>query len=356
MATTQPDELNRILQSAADRRASDVHLLPGEPVCYRVGVAGEIERADGPPLSANEIARLADAVIGKHRLAADLAETGRSFASVSLTGTVHGKLVAATAGGVLTIAIRMLMDHVPSVETVRLPPAVVAMADAPNGLVLFCGPSGSGKNTSAVSLVDHVNATKSRFVCTVEDPIGYPLIPKRSIVRQGEVGVDFPDRATGIAVTLRLDPDVIYVDQLQTLTDITTLVTAAQTGHLAVSVMHAHSPVEAVRTLVDVQPADGRPLFRRRLAEVLRVVVSQVLLPWAGGKGRVAAYGVMPVDDEMRRAIADGRDVLQRRMPMPDGYVTLTRAIERLRDDGSISDETARRAIEDRRALGPIEE
>src|SRR5687767_6774790 len=102
MSATQPEELNRILQSAADRRASDVHLLPGEPACYRVGVAGEIERADGPPLSADEIARLATEVIGKHRLAADLAEAGRSFASVSLPGTVHGKLVAATAGGVLT--------------------------------------------------------------------------------------------------------------------------------------------------------------------------------------------------------------------------------------------------------------
>jgi twitching motility protein PilT len=193
-------------------------------------------------------------------------------------------------------------------------------------------------------------------VCTVEDPIAYPLIPKRSIVRQGEVGVDFPDRATGVAVTLRLDPDVIYVDQLQTLADITTLVTAAQTGHLAVSVMHAHAPAEAVRTLVEVQPPDQRPLFRRRLAEVLRVAVSQVLLPWGHGKGRIAAYGVMPVDDEMRRAIAEGGNPLRRHTPMPEGYVTLTRAIELLRDDGSISDETARRAIDDRSALGPIEE
>ena len=343
MAIQQTPELERALQAAADRKATDLFLLPDEPVSFRV--KDRIVRSEGDPLSEADVRAIAAAAVGDDRLAT-LSDAGVIVTSCALAGVIDGQMSIASARGQITIVVLLITVKTLPVEAIALPPAVLRALEAPGGLAIFTGRIGSGKTTTMLSVLDHINATSEKHICTVEDPIEIRLTPKRSLVTQREVGLDVPDFVTGIATSLRQDANVIMVGELRSHDVVQACVTAAAVGRMIITQLHATTPEKALQRLYDVQPADQLEAFRRRLSESLRVICAQVLLPHAAQDVRVPAYGVLIRDAEMRAAIAAGRDVALRQCPLPEGSLDISDDIERLRREGIVTDAAARAALD----------
>ena len=343
MAVEQTPELERYLQDAADRGASDLFLLPDEPPTFRV--AGCIERGEGDSLSADDVQAIAVAALGEERLSKIGGTVGVVTTSCGLPGVVGGRLSVARAFSGYTVVVSILPSRIADLTTTAVPDAMVQACLCSSGLVIFAGLVGSGKTTAAYSVLDHINATKACHICTVEEPISLRIEPKRAIVQQREVGVDVPDCPLGIGAALRQDLDVLFVGEMKSLNDIAACINTADIGHMVITHVHAAAPEAAIQRVVDCLPDDGKPLFLRSFCRALRGVSAQRLLPKASGKGRVAAYGVLIPDDEMRRAVLDGRHILDRTSPLPEGCQTMAEDIERLRREGAITEETARQTL-----------
>lgn len=340
MAIKQTPELERGLQLAADRGASDLYLIPGEPVCLRIG--SSIVRSDSEPLTAEDVRRVATAAVGADQFARLGSQTGRLITSCDLPGVAAGRMCIASARGEPTIVVRILPTHLSSVQELDVPDAVVRAADSPSGLLLFSGAAGSGKTTTMYGVLDWWNANHDGHICTVEDPIGHVLPSKRSIVQQREVNIDVPDLLSGLAAAMRQDPDVVMAGELSTAEEVQACLALIETGHLLFTQVHADLPTRAIERLLEIQPMENLAVFRQRIARVLRCVTCQMLLPRATGKGMVAAYSVLIPDDVMRNQIAQGQPVWPRKQALPEGCLTFHAHIETLRIAGQITAKVAK--------------
>jgi len=343
MAIQLTPELERIIQDAVDRQASDVFLIPGEPVSLRR--RGCIERTDADPLTAEEVRAIAAAAVGQETVDKLGTTLGEARTSCFLPGVINGRLTVAKAAGDCTLVMSLAYPIILDIGRTGAPEALLEAVQAPSGLVVVAGVMGSGKSTTAVSLVDHINATRPVHICTVEDPVIAYLTPKQALIQQREVGTDVPDTVAGIRAALRQDLDVLYLCELKSVEEVQGALTAADTGHLVLAVAHGRSPEDVIQRFIDVAPPDMKRAFCRTLARTLRVVSVQCLLPKASGKGRVAAYGVLAPDDETRRAITEGADLANRGTPLPEGSFTLADGIRRLRDEGKVTAEAADAAL-----------
>jgi twitching motility protein PilT len=187
-----------------------------------------------------------------------------------------------------------------------LPEQVGALASAPHGLVLFTGPTGSGKSTTQASIIDAINRNLALHVITIEDPIEYLHEHKRSVIEQREVGVDTPSFAHALRSTLREDPDVVLVGEMRDLESIAIALTVAETGHLVLGTLHTNDAAQAVHRMVDVFPAEQQQQIRVQLGSTLLTIVHQELLPRIGG-GRVAAFEVLVATPAVRNLIRDNK-------------------------------------------------
>ncbi len=340
MSTQVPAELEKAMREAANRHASDLFMIPGEPLTFRVG--GEVVRGNGEVLSAEMVRGIAEAMVGRDRLARMATERGQIVVGCDC-GDLRGRMGISMSRGQHTVVVGMLPGRIMTPAELCLPEEVVEAAMAPNGLIVFSGPVGSGKTTSAFAILEHINANRAMHLCTVEDPINYILRPKRAIVQQREVGVDVPDTASGMIAATAQDLDVLFVAELRTPAEVLACVTAAQMGHLVITQVHAATPEEALQRLIGSQAVEEQAGFRRNLANVLRCVEAQVLLPGAGGRGKVAAYGVLVLDGEVRRRIAEGQPLVAGKMP--HGCRDLAEDIRRLMREGQVETGAGEAAI-----------
>ena len=190
-------------------------------------------------------------------------------------------------------------------------------------------------------LLDHINANLPVRIVTIQDPVDIRLQPKQAVITQQSIDSDTPSYTAAFRAVLRQDPDVFFVGEVRDLPTLEACITAAHTGHLVITQIHAASPEDVIQRMIDVQPEELRPTFRRRLASQLLAVSVQKLLPHAQKPGAVAAFGLLIVDKEMRRAIADSKDITDRTSPLPDGCQTLADDIRQLQAEGLITDQTA---------------
>ena len=327
MAKTIDPQLENLLSQAVTLKASDLHLVAGEPPIFRV--KGALQRADQDPLTAEDIASMVQTVIESWESAHGL---GSQMAIVEVPGVVEGRLCVTISEGAPTASIRILPSNLPTPASARVPAALLEAALAPQGLVVISGEAGSGKTTVAMILLEHVNTHLPARIHTIEEPVSFRLKAKQAVITQQSVGVDVGGFLPAMKAVLRMDPDVIFVGELRDIQTLEACVALAESGHLVITQVHASDPPDAIQRMVDVHPEELRPIFRRRLAAVLRAVSSQKLLPLAGKPGRTAAYGVLVPDQEMRRAICEGLDPTERTSPLPPGCQTLSADIAALRD------------------------
>jgi twitching motility protein PilT len=241
------------------------------------------------------------------------------------------------------IALRLMHNIIPTFEEIGLPAPVRALTELHQGLVLFTGPTGSGKSTSMATLVDEINRTRPCHVITIEDPIEYLHDSRMAVVHQREIGTDAPSFDRALRSSLREDPDVVLVGEMRDLESIAITLTLAETGHLVLSSLHTNDAAQALDRIVDVFPAERQGQIRLQLASVLSAVVAQRLIPKRGG-GLVAAYEVLIGTSAVSNLVREGktrqiRNAMQ--MGIAQGNQTLEMSLNQLVAAGAISVEAA---------------
>jgi len=302
------EPLSRLLFDMARRGASDLLLLPDLPPILRLD--GRLGATSHPALSEEEIRLMFAPYLAAARARRQLAEEGSADFSLRLAGGGEG----APAGyrfrvnlhrqrGRLAAALRALPREIPTLARLNLPPALAKLVQVTRGLVLLCGPTGSGKSSTLAALLGEINRTRAAHILTIEDPVEYEHGNLRSIVEQVEIGLDAPSFASALRASLRQDPDVILVGEMRDLETVATALTAAETGHLILSTLHTSDVVQAIHRIVDVFPAGQQAQIRQQLALALHAIVFQQLLPRADGGGRVPAIEMLMATYPVRHHI-----------------------------------------------------
>jgi twitching motility protein PilT len=302
-AALAPVRLSEVLRVARLRGASDVHLCAGTYPVFRVDGVLEAEPTLVP--SEEELAALASSMLSSRAMAA-LAEKGDATVTHRPEAGAIRVHAYRTARGTC-LAIRLLAPAVPSLESLHLPPVVATFADKPHGLVIFAGPTGSGKSTSLAAVVDRINRTQARHVITIEDPIEYEHNPDRCLIDQRELGRDVQTFAEAIYGALRSDPDVILIGEMRDALTMHAALTAAETGHLVLTTLHTGDAAQTVDRIVGVFEGGAQEQIRLQLAQTLVGVVCTRLLPRASGQGRRSAAEVLIANDAVRNIIRDGK-------------------------------------------------
>ena len=302
-----PAPLVEALSAAVALGASDIHLGDGDPPMARVdGLLRPLLAVRVAGMPVRPLVEVMLTAVGRRRLA-DGGAVDFSF-SLDGVGRFRGNAYRAVKG--YNLAIRTLPETIPSLEDLRLPRALAELTEFPNGLVLFTGPTGSGKSATMAALVQHINRTRPVHIITLEDPIEFVHPRHTAVVRQREVGVHVESFADGLRDALREDPDVILVGEMRDLETISLAITAAETGHLVLSTLHANRAFSAMDRMVDVFPEHRQAQTRIQLSESLRAVVAQRLIPQADGRGRIAALEVL------RNNHAIAHNIREQRAPM----------------------------------------
>lgn len=293
-------ELLRLLLS---RQGSDLHLACGSAPLLRVH--GRLQPLDAPPLSDQDM----DAVLGevlstRQRERFQEARDLDFVCEVQGVGRFRGNAFLQHRG--VSVVFRAIPDRIPALAELGLPAAVAELAELKNGLVLITGPAGVGKSTTLAALIDQINRTRQDHVITIEDPIEFVHSNQRSLVNQREVGLHTDSFAAALRAALREDPDVILVGELRDPETIATALTAAETGHLVLGTLHTTTAPKTVDRIIDSFPGEQQGQVRSMLAESLRAVVAQQLLPRRSG-GRVLASEIMLNTPAVANLIRDGK-------------------------------------------------
>ena len=294
--------LAELAARAISMRASDIHFAEHEPPFVRVD--GALTPLAASPVPLPDLLTQAFGEGFMDRLA------GRSSVDVSfdLEGGHRARMNVYRGSRGVSAALRLLAPRVPRLSELQVPVPIEDLAYLPSGLVLVTGATGAGKSTTLAALVSEVLANRSVVLVTLEDPIEYALTSgPKSLVRQRQVGRDVPDFANGLRDALREDPDVILVGEMRDAESIHLALTAAETGHLVLSSLHSRSASAAVERIIDTYPAERQAQIRLMLADSLRAVLSQRLVPRAHGEGRVLAMEVLRITTGVAASIRDGK-------------------------------------------------
>lgn len=304
--TSNSSRLTELLSACVRSGASDLHLTPGLPPMLRIhGILKPVENSavlspeDMEQFGAALTAEIPD---GAHRSSVDGAISGPESSRFRFN--------LFRRQGFLAAALRRLEDTFQTLAQLGLPQSLDALCDQRDGLVIVAGPTGAGKSTTIGTLVDRINRTRACHIVTIEDPIEYIHRPQRAMVNQRQVGQDSPSFNDALVDSLRQDPDVILVGEVRELATIRTAITAAETGHLVFTTLHAGDCVGVIERLVSVFPADEQDGIRRQLSLVLRAIVAQHLLAGISAVGpvkRVVASEVLNVTPAIANLIATGK-------------------------------------------------
>lgn len=340
-------EITELLGFMVKNNASDLHLSSGMPPVMRID--GDIRMLDMERLEHKEIqTMLYDIMNDKQRrtyeqqLENDFSFEVPQLARFRVNAFNHNR----GAGGVF----RMIPSKVLSLEALNAPDIFKDISDAPRGLILVTGPTGSGKSTTLAAMIDYINANKHHHVLTIEDPIEFVHISKKSLITQREVHRDTLGFAEALRSALREDPDVILVGEMREIETIRLALTAAETGHLVFGTLHTTSAAKTINRIVDVFPAAEKDIVRTMLSESLRAVVSQTLLP-KQPKGRAAAHEILIGIPAIRNLIRENKiaqmySVIQTGREL--GMQTLDQCLQKLVNKGDIEIKAAREKAENK--------
>ena len=335
-------DVKDVLKKAIEKKAADIFLIAGIPVTLKID--GKHIREDSSMLMPDDIRDLVEDIYrisGRSRANLD-AGIDDDF-SFALSGMGRFRVNVFRQRGSLAAVIRVIYFGLPDPESLGIPENVLSLADNKKGLVLITGSAGTGKSTTLACMIDRINKTRDCHIITMEDPIEYIHRHDRSIVTQREISIDTPGYLESLRSALRESPDVILLGEMRDYDTISAAITAAETGVLLLSTLHTSSAANTINRILDVFPANQQKQVKIQLAQILKGVVCQQLVPGTDG-------GLIPVFEVMRSTTAiqnmireDKLHHLESAMQAgaAEGMCTMDGGLLRLYREGKITRDTA---------------
>ena len=331
-----------LLRLAVTEGASDLHITSGSHPMLRS--SGTLYPISGQPvLKPGDIEESLRHLLDKTRWEIFQRDRELDF-SYAIPGLSRVRINASFERGNISLSCRLLPFKILSLDELGLPQLCKELVAKPRGMILVTGPTGTGKSTTLAAMINYMNENLNKRIITIEDPIEFVYENKKSIIMQRELGTDTLSFQAALKHVLRQDPNVILIGELRDMDTISVALTAAETGHLVLSTLHTVNAAQTVDRIVDVFPASNQQQIRLQLSLVLEGVISQVLLPRADGKGRIAAFEIMAANYAIRNLIREGKsfqipNFLQ--MGKQQGMQTLDQALEELVKAKLITPQTA---------------
>lgn len=295
-------DMMQIIETGRQMRASDIHISEGLPLMVRID--GSLVEApvamDGKETADTILSMLDD------KQKELLAQGNDLDFPVELPNGERQRVNVFRQQKKLAATIRLLNNHIPTLEELNLPPVLKKLADEPRGLILVTGPTGSGKSTTLAAMIDYINSNRADHIITVEDPIEYVYEQKRSLIHQRETGRDVESFAAALRSALREDPDIILVGEMRDFETISAALTAAETGHLVLSTLHTTGAAQTIDRIIDACPASSQSQVRTQLAGVLKGIITQCLIPRMQG-GRTAATEILLGTDAAMNLVRENK-------------------------------------------------
>ena len=336
------ESVQTYLKWAVEENASDLFVVAGRAVSIKrdgelVSIPGDRLMPDDSEALVRELYNMA------HRSIDRCLSVGDDDFSLSVTGLARFRVNTYRQRGSLSAVIRIVSFGIPNWKEMDIPEEIMKIANMTRGMVLVTGPAGGGKSTTLACVVDAVNRTRDAHIITIEDPIEYLHRNDKSIISQRELAMDTSSYVTALRASLRQAPDVILLGEMRDLETIQTAMTAAETGHLVISTLHTVGAVNTIDRIIDVFPPAQQQQVRIQLAQVLKTVVSQQLLPTTAG-GLVPAFEIMHLNNAVRSMVRDSRihqidSVIQ--TSAAEGMISMDESILRLYKAARITAETA---------------
>jgi len=359
--------IDQYLNILAKKDGSDLYLSTGAPPCAKF--QGQLKPLAQEPYKVGEIEAIANVLMDEEQRQIFVRDLEMNLA-ISIHGVGRFRINIFKQRNEVSIVARNIKTEIPQFDSLNLPQILKEVVMTKRGLVLFVGGTGSGKSTSLAALIDHRNASSGGHIITIEDPVEFVHKHKRSVINQREVGVDTRSYKAALKNTLRQAPDVILIGEIRDRETMEHALEFAETGHLAISTLHANNANQALERIVNLFPEERRPQLLMGLSQNLRAFVSQRLLPTVDGK-RCAAVEVLLGTKTIQELILKGRfteikEIMEKSENL--GMQTFDGAIFRLYTDGKVSFDDAianadspnnlrlriKLATDDRSALAPV--
>lgn len=281
--------IDQYLNILAKKDGSDLYLSTGAPPCAKF--QGALKPLSQQVYQSGEIEQIANQIMDEEQRQAFAKDLEMNLA-ISINGVGRFRINIFKQRNEVSIVARNINTEIPKFDDLKLPEVLKDLVMSKRGLILFVGGTGSGKSTSLAALIDHRNSTAGGHIITIEDPVEYVHKHKKSIINQREVGVDTRTFRNALKNTLRQAPDVILIGEIRDRETMEHALEFAETGHLAISTLHANNANQALERIINLFPDDKRPQLLMGLAQNLRGFVSQRLVPTVDGK-RCAAVEVL---------------------------------------------------------------
>jgi twitching motility protein PilT len=347
MRKAEIDDLLGTMLESHDN-VSDLNITVDRPL--QVEAAGELVAVPvDPPIESltpfqTEIFAL-NLINGDRRLTEMLVTTGSCDSSYYLPGRARFRVNIFSQRGNISAVLRKLETNIPTIESLKLPDAFKKMPSERNGLILVTGATGSGKTTSLAALLNEINATKSVHIVTLEDPVEYVHPNRKSTFNQRELGLDYDTFANGLRAALRQAPKIILVGEMRDRETAELALKASETGHLVLSTLHTVNAGQAINRVIGMFDKDEEKQIRQRLADILRWVVGQRLVPKVGG-GRWAVHDILANTIRSNELIlqgeADGKTFYEiQEVGEPFGMMTFDQSLLHSYEHGLITEDTA---------------
>ncbi len=297
-------KIDEILKYAIEKKASDIHILA--KISPYIRIDGKLVPTPFSPLSNEECKKIIYEILREDQI--KIFETTKELDfSYGIEGIGRFRINLHYQRGTIGISIRPIKDVIPTFEQLGLPSDVIKkMLSYPYGLILICGPTGSGKSTTLASMVDYLNENYPIHIITIEDPIEYLFKHKKAIVEQRELGTDTESFSEALKRVLRQDPDVVLIGEMRDKETIESALRIAETGHLVLATLHTGEVTQAIGRIVNVFPGEQQSTIRTQLSLVLIGIIVQQLIPRLDKKGRVLATEIMITTSAIRSLIREG--------------------------------------------------
>jgi len=296
--------LAELLEEAARRRASDLHVTAGLPPLLRVD--GRLTPLDYEPLGLRDTQRLVYDILTDRQIS-DFEARHELDLSYGLPNVGRFRVNVYFQRGAVGAALRLIPSEIPSLEALNLPPLLHELSRRQSGLILVTGPTGCGKSTTLANMIDYINGSRECHIMTIEDPIEYLHRHQKAMVNQRELGSDTFSFADALRAVLREDPDVVLIGEMRDLDTITAALTIAETGHLVLGTLHTRNAPQSIDRIIDVFPPYQQEQIRVLLANTLEAIIAQQLVPRYGSQGRIPSLEILVVNAAVRNLIREGK-------------------------------------------------